>query len=121
MGELEKKSFDQSDEVREMEGAQVHMLRFPQATVGRYTMQPGWRWSSHVGPNMGLERCPLKHMGVAVAGTLRIEMEDGSTLEVTAGDVYTVPPGHDAVVVGDDTYVAYEFNSDSAEYFSQED
>ena len=34
--------------------------------------------------------------------------DDGSELEVTAGDAYYFAPGHDGWVVGDETVIAYE-------------
>jgi uncharacterized cupin superfamily protein len=56
-----------------------------------------------------------------MAGHLHIEHEDGTTLEIGPGDAYVIEPGHDAWVVGDDTFVGYEFDSKAAESFAQVD
>ena len=34
--------------------------------------------------------------------------DDGSEIEVSAGDAYYFAPGHDGWVVGDETVIAYE-------------
>jgi hypothetical protein len=36
-------------------------------------------------------------------------MKDGTEFDVGAGDVTSVPPGHDAWLVGDETLVGIEF------------
>jgi hypothetical protein len=36
-------------------------------------------------------------------------MEDGTTLEIGAGDVFEIPPGHDAEVTGDEACVSIDF------------
>jgi hypothetical protein len=36
-------------------------------------------------------------------------MEDGTTLEISAGDVFDIPPGHDAEVTGDEQCVQIDW------------
>jgi len=43
-------------------------------------------------------------------------VDDGSEAEITPGDVFVLPPGHDAWVVGDEAVVAYDFAGGAAEY-----
>jgi len=38
-------------------------------------------------------------------------MQDGTEATITAGDSYTIPPGHDAWVEGDQPFVAVEVMS----------
>jgi quercetin dioxygenase-like cupin family protein len=38
-------------------------------------------------------------------------MEDGTEGTIKAGDSYTIPPGHDAWVEGDETFVGIEVMS----------
>jgi class 3 adenylate cyclase len=38
-------------------------------------------------------------------------MDDGTELDIQAGDVHEIPPGHDAWVVGDEAYTAVEWAS----------
>jgi quercetin dioxygenase-like cupin family protein len=53
-------------------------------------------------------RCQANHNGYVVAGRLKIVMDDGQELELSAGDAYSIPPGHDAWVVGDEQYVGVD-------------
>lgn len=78
-------------------------------TVSRLTFRPGWRWSAHVKPIVGGESCQTFHHGFVTSGRLAVRMDDGSQDEFAAGDVWVIPPGHDAWVVGDETVVALEF------------
>jgi quercetin dioxygenase-like cupin family protein len=41
-------------------------------------------------------------------------MDDGSEEEFAVGDVWIIPPGHDAWVVGDETFVVLEFSPAAA-------
>src|SRR5215212_6646739 len=48
--ETEHKSFDNPDEVREFPNGRAEILKVGGGEVGRYTFQPGWRWSNDVKP-----------------------------------------------------------------------
>jgi uncharacterized cupin superfamily protein len=37
-----------------------------------------------------------------VSGRLHVESDDGTAIDLAAGDVFDIPPGHDAWVVGDE-------------------
>jgi hypothetical protein len=71
-------------------------------TVTRAVAEPGWRWSEVLKPVAGTVSCQVPHTGVLLAGHLHVEMDDGTTADLTEGDVYVIPPGHDAWVVGDE-------------------
>ena len=43
---------------------------FPTGSITRSTLQPGWRWSEHVGREKGLSLCPAPHLGYVVAGRM---------------------------------------------------
>jgi hypothetical protein len=51
---------------------------------------------------MGTDSCPLLHTGFVLSGPLHVRMRDGSALDLAPGQVFEIPPGHDAWVVGDD-------------------
>ena len=76
------------------------VIHAPGIALGRLTLRPGWRWSNDVRPLMGSESCPVHHVGYCLSGSLHVEMDDGTTLEIGSGDLYAIPPGHDAWVVG---------------------
>jgi mannose-6-phosphate isomerase-like protein (cupin superfamily) len=46
------------------------------------------------------------HVGVVISGRATAAMWDGSVFEMSPGDVFYVPPGHDIWVVGDEPYVS---------------
>jgi 3',5'-cyclic AMP phosphodiesterase CpdA len=99
---LEAKNLERPDERRELPKLVGDIVHIGSHTIGRGTLQPGWRWSNDIRPIVGTNSCEFLHQGVVLSGTLHVEMNDGSTLDVTAGDVYVIPPGHDAWVVGDE-------------------
>ncbi len=78
-------------------------------TIGRATYQPGWKWSLHVGKACGRQGCMVEHVGLVVAGRATAAMDDGRVIEMKAGDVFYIAPGHDSWVVGDEPYVSLHF------------
>jgi quercetin dioxygenase-like cupin family protein len=72
-------------------------------------VQPGWRWSEHIKPVAGTELCMAPHQQYQLSGRIHVVLQDGSELEITPGDVVSLPPGHDAWVVGDGTAVAIDW------------
>lgn len=104
------KRFDAPDETRTFEKGRFEIVRLGGLTIGRATYEPGWIWSRHVGPKLGLARCPLEHVGMVVAGTATAEFEDGRVLTFRAGDLFHIPADpHDSRVVGDAPYVSLHF------------
>ncbi|HEY7032938.1 MAG TPA: cupin domain-containing protein [Thermomicrobiales bacterium] len=114
---LEAKSHDAPDEVRSPAKTRIDVVRLDGFTIGRFTFEPGWRWSECIKPVVGTDTCQNSHVGYAVSGRIRIRMADGSEQVIRAGDSYTIPPGHDAWVEGDEPCVAIEVLS--AEQFGK--
>ncbi len=65
------------------------------------TFEPGWRWSIHNKPLADTSSCPVHHLGYVVSGRMRFRMDNGMEFEIAKGDLFDVPAGHDAWVVGD--------------------
>ena len=78
------------------------------------TFLPGWKWSVHVRPIVGGTSCQTFHHGFVTAGRLTVRMDDGTAQDFQAGDVWIIPPGHDAWVVGNEPVVALEFPPSTA-------
>jgi class 3 adenylate cyclase len=74
-------------------------------TIARGTLEPGWRWSTSLRPIQGTPSCQVHHLEVLLEGRFRVEWDTGETAEFGPGDVFDVPPGHDAWVVGDEPVV----------------
>lgn len=108
---LEAKSHDKPDEVRTPDKTRVEVVRLEGFTIGRFTLQPGWRWSQCVKPVVKTDTCQVAHVGYAVSGRITIKMNDGSQTTVAAGMSYTIPPGHDAWVEGNAPFVGIEVMS----------
>ncbi|MDP2577778.1 MAG: cupin domain-containing protein [Candidatus Palauibacterales bacterium] len=104
--ELEVKRFDSPDETRTFEKGKFEVVTIGGQTFGRASYEPGWKWSQHVGPEVGAESCHVEHVGLVLSGRVAIAMDDGTEVEVGAGDMFYVPPGHDSWVVGDEPYVS---------------
>ena len=106
---VEMNDFSMPDDVRRPDHTTVEVVKLAGGEVGRYTFQPGWRWSEHIKPVVGTESCQTEHVGYVVSGTLHVESDDGTTGDITAGSVYRIAPGHDGWVMGDDPVVVVEF------------
>jgi hypothetical protein len=104
------KRFEEPDEVREMPLGRFEIIRLGGMTIGRAIYQPGWRWSVHVGPTVGSDRCGVEHVGLVLAGTATAVFADGTIVELRAGHAFHIPPTpHDSWVVGDERYVSLHF------------
>lgn len=101
------KRFDSPDEVREFTLGKLEVVRIVGQTLGRATYQPGWKWSVHVGPSVGQERCGVEHLGIVLQGHATVAFADGRIYNLTEGTLFYVPPEpHDSWVVGDTPYVS---------------
>ena len=113
------KSLNQPDETRDFPNGQVSAVDVDGMTVGRGVMQPGWRWSNDLKPVIGTESCEVLHAGYLIAGEMHVEANDGTALDIRTGDVFVIPPGHDAWVVGDEAVVMVEWSGTSKTLFEQ--
>jgi class 3 adenylate cyclase len=106
---LDGKSFRNPDESRVFEKGRADIVTLGDVTMARTTAEPGWRWSEHIRPLAGTSSCQLHHLGFVVVGRFRIVMDDGTSREFGPEDIYDIPAGHDAWVVGDDQLVIFDF------------
>jgi quercetin dioxygenase-like cupin family protein len=109
MYEVILKRFAQPDEVRTFEKGKFELIRIGGMTIGRATYEPGWKWSEHVGKASGATSCAVEHVGMVVSGCATAAMDDGRVIEMKAGDIFYIAPGHDSWVVGDEPYVSLHF------------
>jgi hypothetical protein len=111
MGEMAKASLDGPDETRTFDKGRIDVVRVGGTTVGRITLEPGWRWSESLKATAGTESCQTHHIGYVISGRLKALADEGGEAEIGPGDAYEVRPGHDAWVVGDEPFVGLEFRS----------
>src|SRR5277367_4814443 len=74
MYEAEHRAFAQPDEVREFPHGRAEIVKIGNGEVGRYTFEPGWRWSSDVKPIANTASCEAPHFQFHVSGLLAILM-----------------------------------------------
>ena len=103
------KRFEQPDERREFPKGRFELVTIGDVTVGRATYQPGWKWSEHVAPTAGTPLCEVEHVGLVLRGRARVAMNDGTSVVLSPGDLFSVRPGHDSWVEGDEEYVSLHF------------
>jgi class 3 adenylate cyclase len=106
---LQRRRFSQPAEVREFPHGHIDIVELDDAIVGRFVLEPGWRWSRDVGPIAGTATCQYHHVGAVLSGVMQIEMEDGTQMTIGPGEVFEIPPGHDAEILGDEAWVAIDF------------
>jgi mannose-6-phosphate isomerase-like protein (cupin superfamily) len=114
---FEARSHDAADEIRTPAKTRVEVIRLDGFTLGRMTFQPGWRWSDCIKPVVKTDSCQISHAGYAISGRITVRLTDGTQITISAGDSYTIPPGHDAWVEGSEPFVGLEIMS--AEKFAK--
>jgi class 3 adenylate cyclase len=105
---LRRKRFTEADEVRTFPYGTIQVVELGDMVVGRLEYRPGWRWSTDVKPVVGTPWCEHHHILLTVSGRFRTAMSDGAELEMEPGDIVEIPPGHDAWVIGEETWIGYD-------------
>jgi hypothetical protein len=102
--------FESPDEVRVFELGRFELVTIGGLTIGRASYEPGWKWSTHVGPTVGAERCSVEHVGLVLEGHATAAFADGRVFDLTPGTLFHIPSQpHDSWVVGDTRYVSLHF------------
>lgn len=118
MATIEVKNIRTPDERRDFPSGHLDAVSMTGMDFAAGTFEPGWRWSEAVGPIAGTDSCQMHHKGVIAQGRMKVRMDDGTETELSTGDAYVIPPGHDAWVLGDETVVAYDFAGQTAREFA---
>ncbi len=110
MIEVILKRFEEPDETRVFSKGRFEIVRLGGPTIGKATYEPGWKWSEHVSPIAGTALCEVEHVGLVVSGRAVAAMADGTSIELTPGNLFYIPPvAHDSWVIGDEPYVSLHF------------
>jgi hypothetical protein len=109
MAGVEARDFSSPDETRSPEKTTIELVNVGGGQIGRYTFQPGWRWSEDIKPVAETDSCQVEHIGYVVSGGLRITHDDGTVQDIVPGMVYRIAPGHDGWNSGQEPAVLIEF------------
>lgn len=82
----------------------------------RGMFEPGWRWSTDIGPIAGTASCQTHHLGYVLSGQMRVRLDDGTEMDLGPGDLFDLPAGHDAWVVGDVPCEVLDYSPDATRY-----
>jgi class 3 adenylate cyclase len=108
MSEITRRTFEQPDEIRTFPRMVGQLIAIGSVAVGRAILEPGWRFSTDLGPATGNPSCQVHHVQLVLAGRMGFRMDSGEEAEVGPGDVVDVPRGHDAWVIGDEPAVVVD-------------
>ena len=109
MAKMERKTFDTPEETRKVDKGKIEVVKLSDVTAMRARFEPGWRWSESVKPVVKTNSCEVAHLMYVVSGRMGVRMDDGSEVEFGPGDVGTIPPGHDAWIIGQVPFVGIDF------------
>jgi hypothetical protein len=119
MGGGTVKRFDDPDETRDLGKGTGQIVHLAGATAARVTFEPGWQWANDIKPLVGGESCQAHHVGYSLSGSLHLVTDDGDEMDINAGDVYEILPGHNAWVNGDEAFQGLEFQSQTAQSYAK--
>jgi len=109
MATINKKSLDSPDEtMKPTDNVKAEVVKMGELTFQRVTVQPGWRWSKDLKPVVKTDSCQKDHLMYIISGKVSAQMNDGKVEEFSAGDVASVPPGHDGWNDGEEPAVWLE-------------
>lgn len=80
-----------------------------ESTVWLSTLKSGWSWQRNIKPTVDFDSCPLHHREYVISGRVRYAMDDGTSVEASAGDHLMIDPGHQAEVLGEETCILLDW------------
>jgi mannose-6-phosphate isomerase-like protein (cupin superfamily) len=113
---LAKKSLDFPDTTKVCDHGRMELVTLDDATITRATLHPGWKWSQDIRPMVHTDSCQVRHLQYVISGRLHVVLDDGGEVDMEPGDFVTIPPGHDAWVVGDEPFVCVDFSPEMTHY-----
>jgi hypothetical protein len=109
MATIEKKSFDKPDETRPITKGKIEVVNLGGVQAMRVRFEPGWRWSECVKSIVDTDSCKVAHFICVTSGRMVTRMDDGTQIELGPGEVASIPPGHDAWIVGNEPFAGIDF------------
>ena len=117
MTDLQTTDLDRSGETRAFAAhGQATLASAGGLSLMKGVFEPGWRWSVDVAPIAGTQSCQVRHLGYTLSGRMHIVLDDGAEREIGPGEVFDLPAGHDAWVVGDEPCIMIDVSPDATRY-----
>ena len=113
MNKIISKRFDKPDNLVTAPNFNGYNVVLGETFVAKQVIEPGWRWSKDIKPLAGTPSCQFHHQGIVLSGRMHIIMDNGDEHSIGPEDVFDIPPGHDALVIGNEQFVAIEFRQGS--------
>jgi hypothetical protein len=66
MPRLQAKSFTNPDDAQTTPNVRFDTVNLDETTVGYCHFEPGWRWTTEFGSQLGLASCPIRHLGYSI-------------------------------------------------------
>jgi hypothetical protein len=95
---------------------EIRKVSLDTVTAALVTFPLGSSWVEDSQPFRGTHSCPLPHVGYMIEGAMGVRMDDGSAAVFEQGDVFLLPPGHDAWPEHDAPCTFVEFSQGSDYY-----
>ncbi|MDA1188054.1 MAG: cupin [Chloroflexi bacterium] len=111
MSKLEVRDLRQPDKSDSFPKRKVEVTHLDGRDVVRFVLEPGWKWSEHVGAATNTKLCPKEHIGYHLSGRLYVQTADGAESFIEAGQVAYIPAEHEAWVVGDEPVVVVDWTA----------
>jgi quercetin dioxygenase-like cupin family protein len=111
MAAVTKKSFDTADATSTVDKGKFEFVNLAEMQAVPITFHPGWRWSESIKPRSGTPSCQIAQCMYTIAGRMVVKMDDGSETEIAPGELAVIPPGHDAWIIDDESFVAVDIQA----------
>lgn len=106
---IQRKSLREPDERADFPYGYSSEVHLGELVVAKTHSEPGWQWSAHVKPIVGTASCRFHHVGVVLSGRIRFHGDDGTEMDFGPDDVFDIPAGHDAWVLGDEPFESVDW------------
>ena len=114
--EVQRASLSRAEDLHRFHHGSGQVVQVGSMAVGRAVLEPGWRWSTDIKPQVGTASCRIHHLHVQLSGRFAVRMDDGTEHEFGPYDVMDIPPGHDAWVVGDEPVELLDISGNVADF-----
>lgn len=119
MGQVRISNIDQAGEHRSFAAhGHADLASAGGVTLLRGVFEPDWRWARDVRPIAGTDSCQVRHLGYVISGSMQVRMDDGEEKTLGPGDLFDLPAGHDAWVIGDVPCEMVDISPDATRYAS---